>query len=401
MKGNLKGFDELLSFFKRHWGKLLLIVVLGKPLFFLFIILIAFVIAEGNKDLYNETSIANSAHIGRKVRIAPFAFLGRRTNYSGWNDKYLYIFATPPKRMHHTDPVETIPINDYTVFKVIDVKALVGGFLGGGTKEICILQNIADLKQIATEDCNELDAVEELTHVYYEAEADINKLGSAFIASKKMGSARFQRLLDVNSFSIYRISSTQELVSLLQDNLGSFDAYKYVVGLKEPYILKKEELHDERKIALLLKTNGFAESWESKKYGDTKFYNYLNKNRIPDEIENWISLNYSSSQDRWVLRTLTSFLQRMILNHHEMSAHDAKNNLALFEEVTQCLKVYFTDYSNYSEHIKALKVKFFKTPDRLLKYENIIDRSRDFGVNKFKYYPNGCNNFSPPTWIEF
>lgn len=401
MKGNLKGFGELLSFLKLHWGKLLLIVVLGKPLFFLFIILSAFVIAEGNKNLYNEASNANSAHIGRNVRIAPFAFLGRRTNYSGWNDKYLYIFATTPKRIHHTDPVETIAINDYTIFKVIDVKGLVGGFLGGRTREICILQNIADLKQIATEDCDELDAVEELTHVYSEAEADINEFGSAYISFKKMGSVRFKRVLDVNSFSIFKISSKQELVSLLQENLGSFDAYKYIVGLKEPYILKKEELQDERKIALLLKTNGFAESWESKKYGDTKFYTYLNKNGIPDDIENWISLNYSSSHDRWVLRTLTSFLQRMILNQHEMSAHDAKNNLALFEEVTQCLRVYFTDYSNYSEHINALKVKFLKTPDRLLKYENIIDRSRDFGVNKFKYYPNGCSNFSPPTWMGF
>lgn len=391
---------SLISFLKKHWGKLILIAVFGKSLLGLSFLLIGLVISQFNEKFYDETSIVNSVHLGREIKIAPFALLVKMKKYGGWKDKYLYIFATAPEYDPRSGPESIEKLSDYAVFKVIDVQIMTGSFLGGGGGIVCIMKNMNNSNQIASQYCDDLDALEELTEFFYEAESDIQKSGRAYVSSEKRGPSPFNKILDVNTFSVYQISSKQELTNFLIGDLGSLGEYKYVMGIREPYLLKKDELHDERKIAQLLKITGFGETWESKRFGNTKLNEYLNKNRIPDEVEKWILGNYSKLQDRWVLRTLTSFLQRMILNQQIMNLYDAKTSLALFEEVTMCLRVHFDDYSNFNDHIEKLKNKFLQNPGRLLKYENVLDLSSDLTLKEFKYYPNGCHNFSPPKWVS-
>lgn len=357
--------------------------------------------SEISRASMHGKSIMNSKFLGREVRIAPFLKLVKLKDYSGWPDKYYYVLASVPTLGVSDEPNKVIELKQIEVFKVVDVRFKKANFPIGPRfdRVICLIQNNHFKNLTATIECNNLSIIDEIAEIYSSAEFEIKKNGYALISTKKYDQSNSKLVYKVNNINIYKLASLKELTSLLYQNEDETNpnTAEYLMYGAFPFLIKKEDGFNEKTLSILFENSKFGYLVSQLSTGDGTLREEFIKNRLPEEIDDWIVQNYSnSSNDRWGLRVFAGFFYRQLLSNEKLDTLKSRERFFLVEEVSGCLARFFDRPNESREHFNKLKNKILEDKDLLEKYNEITLLIKAPLKESYQYSSRGCNDFSPP-----
>ena len=355
------------------------------------LLIYAIVINTTLRFFFDETSVFFSKNKGREVTLAPFAVLAEMSNYGGWKDKYYYPFADIP-----TIFVKSyVKLDKYTTFKVVDEKTMSGSIFTGPDKNICILENIKqpDQKKTAVE-CKKLIRLAEVTQIYKDIDEEIKKYGRAYVATAFYyhNDLNFKMMFKINRFVVLEFRSLEEALKFLTHE-DQPSEYHYILNSKLPFVIKDSDVFNEDTSSLLIITS-YGSGW----YHDDQisFKDYLLRNKVPDDMNNWVLKNYpNSAKERWELRVLVSLLQQMLLSEKDDRAFRAMDNINGYEEIKTCLSQYFIDSKSATASFAKLKLKYLENPTRAKKYKELVELKNGFEGNTGSIL-RGCDEVLSP-----
>lgn len=226
-------------FIKKHWLKLLLVVLICNP-FSLTLLIIVFGFIQ--IALIDGLSYNFSSYIGREVKVAPFAGIDKTLQ-----DSFYISTRAEAQNSHRGEGEISPPLGEYTSFQVHEVKLRSGGLFN--IHQVCILGNSKSLKLLILEDCVELAKVDAVTKFFLEAEIEIKKFGSAYVSLNVPINGEFsyesmKPILNEGKVLTYKVSSRTELVELITPKDLAFDHYYWIMEESKPMLVKNRAKFD-------------------------------------------------------------------------------------------------------------------------------------------------------------
>lgn len=229
--------------FRKHWIKVTIMSILIAGLLYIGVVPIIFTSALIHEKIVDGTDSRNSDYLGKIINVAPFVSVGRTEFSVGWRKDYFYL--TTGAKAHNSRKSaslreeEGFVFNNYAKLKVFEVKKFSVGYFG--VEELCLLKSDDYPRYIVSEECVNLDKINKITKVFFEAESEIRKFGSAYISiDKEYASVSLKPVSQAELVNTYKVTSKQELISLLTPGNLSFDDYFWIDYI-HPVLVRHEK----------------------------------------------------------------------------------------------------------------------------------------------------------------
>lgn len=334
---------------------------------------------------FNSKSVVHSKHIGKEIRLAPFAVVTKMKDYGGWRDQYHYIFANRPELQNQPR------LNEFTTFKVIDEKT--ESRMLNPTNQICILENQRNKKQIASIECNEIPHINEATDVIYKLHKELEMNGKVYLASTAdRRDSKLKPVLMINRFLIFEINNKTELKELVAPNNDQNESYDFLMRLTHLIPLRESEVFDEAEQSKFF-LHHFGGYWEPDLYGHIDFEKYIQNNKTTPDMEQWLKDNHANGRDRWAIRTILSIVQQALTLESKMDEYRSTEFLKGLEASKACVAKYYSIPESAKNDIDVALTKFLEKSERKIAFDKINSKF----IKKYAGNVKPCYDFYPPS----
>lgn len=335
--------------------------------------------------IFNGTSVWNPEHLGKEVKLAPFAVVTKMQNYGGWRDEYLWVFANKPELPNQPR------LNELSTFKVIDEKT--DSSFEGANQQVCIIENIKNKNQKVSIDCKDIQRINETTKIYTEISNNVKKYGKAYIATTgDRRNSKLKSILKINSFIVFEVSTEEEIKEVFAPNDDQNESYEYIMRFNHLIRLSKEELYDEAEQSKIF-LHDFGGFWEEGVFGYSDFEKYIQANKTAPDMEKWLMENHSNSIDRWAIRSILSIIQQALSLEGKMDNYRATGLVRGLEASKSCVASYYSISIYAKRDIDKALEKFFEIGDRQM----VFNRIKNKFSTSYSTYPEPCHSFFPPV----